>query len=128
MSVHLKGGLLKAFSAEFAAARKVATGMLAQATDTQLHVIILLTLFEGSMALEAAAEVVGKDSRLLQGQLQVLYFPMLDHHSSMANLDYISALKCCSDGALCSSPSLVVQCRFICDSCIFSCMTCHSHG
>ena len=45
--------------------------MLAQATDEQLHVIILLTLFEGSMSLEAAAEVVGKDSRLLQGQLQV---------------------------------------------------------
>ena len=51
--------------------------MLAQATDKQLHVIILLTLFEGSMALEAAAEVVGKDSRLLQGQLQVIYFPNL---------------------------------------------------
>ena len=49
-------------------------GMLAQATDEQLHVIILLTLFEGSMALEAAAEVVGKDSRLLQGQLQVPCF------------------------------------------------------
>ena len=75
LSVHLKGGLLKAFSAEFAAARKVTAGMLAQATDEQLHVIILLTLFEGSIALEAAAEVVGKDSRLLQGQLQVHCFP-----------------------------------------------------
>ena len=45
--------------------------MLAQATGEQLHVIILLTLFEGGFGLEAAADVVGKDSRLLQGQLQV---------------------------------------------------------
>ncbi len=69
--MRLKGALLKAFAPEFAAARKVAMGMLAQAADEQLHVVILLTLFQESFSLEAAAEVIPKDSRLLQGQLQV---------------------------------------------------------
>ncbi|KAL0051647.1 hypothetical protein WJX82_011174 [Trebouxia sp. C0006] len=70
LAVRLKGALLKAFAPEFAAARKVAMGMLAQAADEQLHVVILLTLFQESFSLEAAAEVIPKDSRLLQGQLQ----------------------------------------------------------
>jgi hypothetical protein len=47
--------------------------MLARASKEQLHAIILLTLFHGSFTCEAAAKVVGKDKRVLEGFLQVLH-------------------------------------------------------
>ena len=71
LEVRLKGGLLKAYPKEFAAVRQSAMSMLTQASEDHLHVMIQLTLFAESFGLEAAAEVVAKDSRLLHGQLQV---------------------------------------------------------